>query len=103
MTEYERRLKRAARFGVQTSDVIGPQSETPAFQNMDLPVAGQHKIEKLTENISRIKMRQQKFKWRFISTRKTWHDSNLVANRTSLFPVFRHSWSGLVANYLIDH
>ena len=61
MTEYERRLKRAARFGVQTSDVIGPQSETPAFQNMDLPVAGQHRIEKLTENISRIKMRQQKF------------------------------------------
>lgn len=46
---------------MDVSTVVGPQSEKPAYDKMDLPAAGQQRIEKLAENISKIKMRQQKF------------------------------------------
>lgn len=61
LTEYERRLKRAARFGIDVSTVTGPQFEKPAYNKMDLPAAGQQRIDRITENISKIKHRQQKF------------------------------------------
>jgi hypothetical protein len=40
LTEYELRLKRAARFGIDISTVMGPQFEKPAYDKMDLPAAG---------------------------------------------------------------
>lgn len=61
LTEYERRLKRAARFGMDTSSVVGPQAAVPAYDKMDLSAAGQQRVDRLAENISKIKMRQQKF------------------------------------------
>jgi hypothetical protein len=46
---------------MDTSTVMGPQVETPAYDKMDMPVAGQQRIDRIAENISKIKMRQQKF------------------------------------------
>ena len=40
LTEYERRLKRAERFGMDKSTVVGPQYEAPAYDKMDMPAAG---------------------------------------------------------------
>jgi len=40
LTEYERRLKRAARFGLDEATVVGPQFQTPAYDKMDLPANG---------------------------------------------------------------
>jgi hypothetical protein len=60
MTEHERRLKRAARFGIDTSTVVGPSLDS-GFDNMDLNATGIKKVERLEQNIARIKHRQQKF------------------------------------------
>ena len=40
---------------------VGPQFQTPAYDKMDLSAAGQQRIDKIAENISKIKHRQQKF------------------------------------------
>jgi len=41
--------------------VVGPHYEAPAYDKMDMPAAGQQKVERIEENISKIKRRQQKF------------------------------------------
>jgi hypothetical protein len=60
LTEHERRLKRAARFGMDTSAVLGPSANN-GLADMDLSAASKDKVGKLNENIQRIRMRQQKF------------------------------------------
>jgi hypothetical protein len=38
LNEYEKRLKRAARFGLDTAMVIGPSVEQPNLENLDMGV-----------------------------------------------------------------
>ena len=54
LTEHERRLKRAARFGVEAT--IGPTLEV-GLDKMDLNAAGIKRVERLEENIAKIKHR----------------------------------------------
>lgn len=61
MTEHERRLKRAARFGIDSSTVVGPSATDTGLDKMNLPATGQIKVDRLNENIQKIRMRQQKF------------------------------------------
>ena len=60
MTEYEKRLKRAQRFGLEVSEVVGPSTENN-YTGMDTSVAAQCKITRINEHIDRIKHRQEKF------------------------------------------
>ena len=40
LTEHERRIKRAARFGLDSSTVVGPSSLAPTIDKIDLPISG---------------------------------------------------------------
>lgn len=51
MTEHERRLKRAARFGIDSSTVVGPSTVDASLNNMDISVSGQARVDRLNENI----------------------------------------------------
>ena len=68
LTEYEKRLKRAERFGIDPSTVVPPQQqiEQPIQQDetmfTDMKMGNQSKkIEELQADIDRIKQRQQRF------------------------------------------
>lgn len=62
MTEYERRLQRAKRFGIDVAMVTGPQVDGDAeVTQMDLPARSQNTKQYLNQNIEKIKHRQQKF------------------------------------------
>lgn len=72
LTEYDKRMKRAARFGIDPSKVAGPQAVANATNDdeaMDVDTAfevmatgaGAPKVGKIQEQIDRIKRRQERF------------------------------------------
>lgn len=71
LTEYDKRMKRAARFGIDPTKVAGPQAQSnaPIDEAMDVDQAfdvmatgsGAPKVEKIQEQIDRIKKRQERF------------------------------------------
>ena len=56
LTEHERRLKRAARFGIDTQTLQGATLDG-GFDTMDLNATGVKKVERLEQNIAKIKHR----------------------------------------------
>lgn len=61
MTEYEKRLKRAARFGLDPSQAVGPSAADVNFGTLDVSVSAQQKLERVEQHISKIKARTERF------------------------------------------
>ena len=71
LSEFDKRMKRAARFGIDPTAVAGPQAKNEemvdesleadkAFDTMQLG-AGAPRVDKITSQIDRIKARQERF------------------------------------------